>query len=846
MAAKIALGLTLDEIENRVTGQTRASFEPALDYVVVKFPKWPFDKFREADRTLGTQMKATGEVMAIDRTFEGAFMKALWSLEVRLSSLRTNRWKRRSDQELRHFIERPTDGRMFAILEALHRGFSVEEISGLSKIDPYFIRCLARLVRAEQEFHAPAYAPEPALVAEGTASSAEGRAGPPGAGGDGGGERVPTKAEALRELLSRAGETASERELHALREAILELGIDLAELKALGFSDQLIMAIAGLTPDQLSLWKRMFNVRPVYKAVDTCAAEFAASTPYYYSTWATMDDRRVALDQRPPTDRGAVVVIGSGPIRIGQGIEFDYCSVHAVMALRRMGFRAVMVNNNPETVSTDYDVSDALYFEPLTLEHVLEVVRRERALGVICQFGGQTAINLAEPLAKAGVRLLGTDLEGIDLTEDREKFDRLLEELGISRPPGLATADYDQAVREARKIGFPVLVRPSYVLGGRAMRIIHSEEALREWIENNRHAFAGKPILIDKFIRGREVEVDLITDGETVVIPGLMEHIERAGVHSGDSMAVYPPQTLTLQEEYQVVQSAIEIARAIGARGLMNIQFVLTSERLYVLEVNPRASRTVPFMSKITGVPMVALATRAIMGEITGQRLRDLGVIGGLYAEPGLTAVKAPVFSSSKLTRTEVELGPEMKSTGEVMGIGRSYYEALRKAMVAAGISLPEASPVSWQRNGMEDEQRPGSVLITVADRDKEAAVPIAWGFSQLGFKLYATRGTARFLREQGIEVEEVKKISEGRPHIVNLIHEDRFALVINTVSDNQQAEREGLLIRRAAVERGIPLMTSLDTAAALLRALRATAEGLATGVSVTPLSAIRSRYPGL
>jgi len=762
VAAKIALGRRLHEIVNQVTGQTMASFEPALDYVVLKIPKWPFDKFREADRHLGTQMKATGEVMSIDRSFEGAFMKALSSLEVKLSSFRTNRWKNVSDRDLHRFLAEPTDGRVFALFEAIYRGYSADYLHRLTGMSLYFIEKFEQIVHLEIE-------------------------------------------------LRKAG-------------SIMDAGL-LANLKRCGLTDELAARILDVDDSQVAMLRHQLKTEPCFKAVDTCAAEFFAQSPYFYSSYAEENDPLISERRAANTrgSKGKVLVLGSGPIRIGQGIEFDYCSVHALLALQELNYEAVIVNNNPETVSTDFDVSDSLYFEPLSFESVREIIMREKPLGVVCQFGGQTAINLAAPLDKAGVRILGITQDAIDETEDRERFDALMERLDIPRPPGGTVTEYAEALNVAERIGYPVLVRPSYVLGGRAMRVVYSEDYLRTYIEDNSHAFLGQPLLIDKFFSGKEVEVDVVSDGENVIIPGVMEHIERAGIHSGDSMAVYPPQTISSSVIDLMVEYATRIARAIHAQGLINIQFVIDrDDKVYVIEVNPRASRTVPFISKITGVPMIKLAMRGVMGG----SLADCGYELGLQPVGDLVAVKSPVFSFQKLTDLDVQLGPEMKSTGEVMGIANSYPIALHKALTAAGIRVQ--TPEQCQQMAL---------LFTIADPDKLDSLPVVRGFAELGFTVYSTAGTASFLKDHGIEAIGVRKLTEGRPHIVDEILSGRFQLVINTVSDNQKAELEARRIRREAVEHNIPVITSLDTANALLTAIR---QGRSQQVLITELGSIK------
>jgi carbamoyl-phosphate synthase large subunit len=760
VAAKIALGLHLDEITNSVTGKTMASFEPALDYVVMKIPKWPFDKFRGADKTLGTQMKATGEVMSIDRTFEGAFLKALSSLEVKLKSFRTHNFVNMEDDALQKFLTTPTDSRVFAVFEVLARGWDIERIRRLTNIDPFFLKKFRRMVDAEAVLKR--------ALAHGDGDLCE----------------------------------ADRRVLHSLKRD--------------GMSDDLLASALGTPVEEMRKLRGNKRVRPTFKSVDTCAAEFAATTPYYYSSYDGESDKPAATAGQGDK---CIVVLGSGPIRIGQGIEFDYCSVHALKALRRLGYRAAIINNNPETVSTDFDASDTLYFEPLTLESVLEILRVEKPLGVIVQFGGQTAINLAIPLAREGVNILGTTVEGIDETEDRRRFDALMAKLKINRPKGAAITNYSKAVDVAREIGFPVLVRPSYVLGGRAMEIVYTEQALSAFVKDNYYAFMGNPILIDEYHPGKEVEVDVISDGESVIVPGIMEHIERAGVHSGDSMAVYPPQTLADEHVKKIVECAESIARRIRAVGLINIQFVVSGGEVYVLEVNPRASRTVPFISKITGVPMIQLAIEGILG----QKFAPRGIPSGLYPVRGYVAVKAPVFSFAKMRKVDVGLGPEMKSTGEVMGIARDFPTALIKAMTAAGFDVPAL--IEAASKARRSKSSAGGILATVADPDKEDLIPIVQGFSDLGFKIRSTQGTADFLNAQGVEAEAVKKLAEGRPNILDYIRSGEFKLLINTISDNKIAEADALLIRREAVEHNIPVLTSLDTARALLASLNAALE---------------------
>jgi carbamoyl-phosphate synthase large subunit len=769
VAAKIAIGKTLDQIPNAVTQRTMASFEPALDYVVVKIPRWPFDKFVLADRRVGTQMKATGEVMAIDRTFEGALSKAIRSLETKLDSTRLATLETVATDDLLEWLAHPTDERLFVVAESIRRKVSLDRIHEQTHIDHWFLSKIRNLVAMEDEVARSADLYRPA---------------------DGGARQFVWEG-GLRSLLVRA--------------------------KRMGIADSAIGRATRIGAAAARSIRGEAGIGPTFKMVDTCAGEFDAATPYFYSTYEDEDEAEQPINNSawsengtnklPSGSRGRVVVLGAGPIRIGQGIEFDYCSVHAVKSLRELGYESIIINNNPETVSTDFDTSDRLYFEPLTIEDVLNVVDRERPLGVIVQFGGQTAINLASPLDEAGVPLLGTSCESIDLAEDREKFDAVLEELDISRPKGAAVTSLAGAVEAAREIGYPVLVRPSYVLGGRAMEIAWTEDELRSYMSLAAGETDRAPILVDRYVRGVEAEVDLIADGEEALIPGVMEHIERAGVHSGDSMAVCPPQTLDRETIDTMVDKAVRIAMRLNVHGLLNIQYVIAEDGVHILEVNPRASRTVPYLSKITGIPMVKLAT----GICVGQTLRSMGYAGGLLdlGPTSHVAVKAPVFSFSKLLDVEVSLGPEMKSTGEIMGVGFSFANALYKALVASGLG---AGPQT-------------SVLLTIADRDKEEALPVARALADMRFQIYATRGTHEYLTKQGIRSRPVMKIGEGSPNIVDFIRAGAIDLLVNTISPMKQVEREGRLIRRASVEQNIPCITSLDTAKALVTALAASSE---------------------
>lgn len=721
VTTKIALGYNLDEIPNKVTGQTTACFEPAIDYVVLKVPRWPFDKFVFGDRRLGTQMKATGEVMAIDRSFEAAFLKSIRSLEIGLQGLRLPELLSCSDESLRDRLKNADDERIFIIAEAFNRGFSIEEIWQITRIDKYFLKKIKNIIDFSLSLKA-------------------------------------------RELNSEI----------------------LTEAKKLGFSDSEIAVLKGLKEHEIRSLRRKKGIVPTYKLVDTCAAEFDAESPYFYSCY---EQENEALHD--PKAR-KVLVIGSGPIRIGQGVEFDYCSVHCVWALRDAGVKAIIVNNNPETVSTDFDTSDRLYFEPLVYEDVMNIIEEEQPEGVVVQFGGQTAINLANPLAKAGVKIMGTSNESIDRAEDRERFDSMVEELGIPRPPGKTVYTVEDAVKAAAGIGYPVLVRPSYVLGGRAMEIVYNEEEIKQYMKTAVKINREHPVLVDKYLLGKEIEVDAVCDGTQVLIPGIMQHIERAGVHSGDSMAVFPAYDLSQTIKDKVVDFTTRLARELQVKGLINIQFVEYADELYVIEVNPRSSRTIPFISKVTGVPLVKLATEIILGK----SLADCGYQGGLQAEPDFYAVKVPVFSFNKLEQVDITLGPEMKSTGEVLGIDKSLKAAIYKGLVAAGVEAPVK----------------GTIVATIADKDKEEAIPILKEFVHMGFKLLATEGTAAALKQNGVEVEKVNKFKEGHPNIVDLIREGKVDFVVNTLTHGRRPFSDGFHIRRASVELNVPCVTSLDT----------------------------------
>ncbi|WP_027088375.1 carbamoyl-phosphate synthase large subunit [Cohnella panacarvi] len=739
MAAKIAIGYTLDEIVNPVTGQTYACFEPTLDYIVTKIPRWPFDKFTSANRKLGTQMKATGEVMAIGRTFEESIQKAVRSLEIGVHRIFLKGANEIDDETLKARLVKADDERIFLVAEAFRRGWALQQIQDLSNIDWWFLDKIERIVQFEDVIRR-----EPGLTKE---------------------------------------------TLHlAKRNGFTDRAI--AELRREGHPGG-----AHTQESEVREYRKAQGLTPVYKMVDTCAAEFEATTPYYYSTYETENEVL-------PSSKEKIIVLGSGPIRIGQGIEFDYSTVHAVWAIRNAGYEAVIINNNPETVSTDFSTSDRLYFEPLFFEDVMNVVEQEKPLGVIVQFGGQTAINLAAPLAKAGVRILGTTLESIDEAEDRKKFEALLRKLNIPQPKGTTVTSVDEAVDAAQALGYPVLVRPSYVLGGRAMEIVYSDEELLAYMKVAVKINPEHPVLIDRYMLGKEIEVDAICDGETVVIPGIMEHVERAGVHSGDSIAVYPPQSLTDEVKQQAIDITIKIAKELKTIGLVNIQFVVWQEQVYVIEVNPRSSRTVPFLSKVTRIPMANLATQAILGN----KLKDLGYQDGLWPEDEFVSVKVPVFSFAKLRRVDPTLTPEMKSTGEVMGRDRHYAKALYKGLIGSGMKIPQS----------------GAIIATVADKDKAEAIEILKGFYNLGYKLIATGGTADAIEAAGLKVRRVAKLSEGEPNIVDLIRTGQAQFVVNTLTKGKTPERDGFRIRREAVENGVVCLTSLDTVSALLHMLQA------------------------
>ena len=730
VSSKIAIGYTLDEITNAVTHKTKACFEPALDYCVVKFPRWPFDKFVYADKTLGTQMKATGEVMSIDRTFEGAILKAVRSLEIGVHRLHFEQLNEWDNDKLKKRLSRINDERIFVIAEVLRRNLAtVDEIHNITKVDKWFINKIKNITDFEVKL---------------------------------------------------AKEDLNLRNLRAA--------------KLLGLCDKSIAELTKRTELEVRQMRIQSKIFPYYKMVDTCAAEFEAVTPYYYSTF------RAEEDEVEISGRKKVIVLGSGPIRIGQGVEFDYCSVHSVWALREMGIEAIIINNNPETVSTDFDISDRLYFEPLTTEDVLNIIYKEQPEGVIVQFGGQTAINLAASLHEAGVKVFGTSVDDIDRAEDRERFDEVLTEIGIPRPKGISVTNLDEAIKGASEIGYPVMVRPSYVLGGRAMEIVYTENELRDYMSRAVKVTPDHPVLVDRYVQGTEVEVDAIADGVDVVIPGIMEHVERAGVHSGDSIAVYPPQTLTSKIIYIITDYTKRLALALKVKGLLNIQYVVADGVVYVIEVNPRSSRTVPFLSKVTNIKMVNVATQAALGK----SLKQQGFYTGLVEPKAYVAVKAPVFSFAKMQDVDISLGPEMKSTGEVMGIDYHYARALYKAITGAGMNIPIE----------------GCILFTVADKDKEEVKQLAKAFYDLGFKIAATEGTAKALQKIGIDAEIVGKVHQRSVDIIQRIKSSKIHLVVNTQAPGKHIMRDGFRIRRATVEHGIPCLTSLDTAWEVLRML--------------------------
>ena len=731
VTAKIAIGYTLDEIENAVTKKTYASFEPMLDYCVVKMPRLPFDKFIHAKRTLTTQMKATGEVMSIGTNFEGALMKAIRSLEQHVDSLIFGDYDKLTDDELLKELEKIDDLRIYVIAEAIRRGFDYDTIFNITKIDRWFLDKIAVLVEMEKKL---------------------------------------AKADTLdKELLQ--------------------------EAKRLEFPDKVIGSLTGKTEREIKELRNEYNIHAAYKMVDTCAAEFEATTPYYYSVFGSENEAEETHPQKK------VLVLGSGPIRIGQGIEFDYCSVHSTWAFAKEGWETVIVNNNPETVSTDFDIADKLYFEPLTPEDVEAIVRIEKPDGAVVQFGGQTAIKLTESLMKMGVKILGTKAEDVDAAEDRELFDEILEKTKIPRAAGGTVFTAEEAKAVANRLGYPVLVRPSYVLGGQGMKIAFNDEEIEEFIGIINRIAQDHPILVDKYLQGKEIEVDAVCDGTDILIPGIMEHIERTGIHSGDSISVYPAPTISEPVKEMIVEYTKRLAQALHVIGLINIQFIVMDEQVYVIEVNPRSSRTVPYISKVTGIPIVDLATKVIIGET----IRGMGYEPGLAPTADYIAIKMPVFSFEKLRGAEISLGPEMKSTGECLGIAKTFNEALYKAFLGAGIKLPKYK----------------QMIMTVKDADKPEAVGVAKRFEALGYKIYATRSTAKYLQEHGVNALRINKISQESPNVMDLILGHKIDLVIDTPTQgNGDKNRDGFLIRRNAIETGVYCITAMDTANALAQSL--------------------------
>ena len=735
VAAKIALGYTLDEIKNAITGKTYASFEPMLDYCVVKIPRLPFDKFITAKRTLTTQMKATGEVMSICHNFEGALMKAIRSLEQHVDSLMSYDFTGLTEDQLIEELAVVDDRRIWKIAEAIRRDISKEYIHRITKIDRWFIDKIAILVEMEQAL-----------------------------------KTQPLTGELL------------------------------LEAKRMEFPDYVIGNLCGRTEAEIKALREGYNIRAAYKMVDTCAAEFAAATPYYYSVYGGPDTENEAVST---PDKKKVLVLGSGPIRIGQGIEFDFCSVHCTWAFEKEGYETIIINNNPETVSTDFDIADKLYFEPLTPEDVENIVKIEKPDGAVVQFGGQTAIKLTEALMKMGVKILGTSAEDVDAAEDRELFDGILEQCQIPRPKGDTVFTAEEAKEVANRLGYPVLVRPSYVLGGQGMRIAVSDEDVEEYIGIINQIAQDHPILVDKYLMGKEIEVDAVCDGEDILIPGIMEHIERAGIHSGDSISVYPAQTISETAKETIAEYTRRLAKALHVVGMINIQFIVCGEEVYVIEVNPRSSRTVPYISKVTGIPIVPLATKVILGY----KLKDLGYEPGLQPEAKHFAIKMPVFSFEKIRGADISLGPEMKSTGECLGIAETFNEALYKAFIGAGIKLPK------HRN----------MIITVKEEDHEEVVPIAKRFEALGYRIYATRGTAKVLKENGIKAIRTNKLEQPAPNLMDLILGHKIDVVIDTPPQGVEHQKDGFVIRRNAIETGVNVLTSLDTAEALVTSLENT-----------------------
>lgn len=768
VAAKIALGYTLDEIKNAITGKTYASFEPTLDYCVVKFPRLPFDKFITAKRTLTTQMKATGEVMSICTNFEGAMMKAIRSLEQHVDCLTSYDFSDLDDDELLDRLKIVDDQRIWVIAEALRRGISHEQIHDITMIDLWFIDKLHTLVKMELK-------------------------------------------------LLRCGEKNTAGKTGTLEDAKKVISFDtMLEAKRLEYPDTVISRFTRFPVSVLKELRDFYNIHATFKIVDTCAAEFAAETPYYYSVYNGPDSEDEAA-LKTTTDRKKILVLGSGPIRIGQGIEFDYCSVHATWAFKKECYETIIINNNPETVSTDFDIADKLYFEPLTAEDVENIVRLEKPDGAVVQFGGQTAIKLTQDLMKMGVKIYGTDAKDVDAAEDREIFDQILEETQIKRAQGATVYTAEEAKEVANRLGYPVLVRPSYVLGGQGMQIALSDEEIEEFMNIiNRYA-QDHPILVDKYLQGIETEVDAVCDGEDIVIPGIMEHIERSGIHSGDSISVYPAQSLSDKVKETIAEYTRRLAKALHVIGLINVQFIAVGDEVYIIEANPRSSRTVPYISKVTGIPIVDLAAQVMMGK----KLRDLGYKPGLQPEAGYVAIKMPVFSFEKIRGAEISLGPEMKSTGECLGISKSFDEALYKAFLGAGINLPKYK----------------QMIITVKDADKGEVIDIARRYKKLGYIIYATRSTADTLNENGVSARKINRLSQESPTVIDLILGHKIDLVIDTPTQGRDKTRDGFIIRRTAIETGVNVITALDTARALVTSLEsASSEEALTLVDIAKL----------
>lgn len=730
VATRLSLGYLLDEVKNEVTGKTFACFEPALDYIVVKIPKWPFDKFKKANKRLGTKMMATGEVMAIGNNFEAAFQKGLRSLEIGRFSFEHPVVKKMTIEELKAAVVKPDDERIFVVAEMLRRGYIKEKLQKITGIDKFFMEKIEWIVKQEEQL----------------------------------------KKMKFKDL-----------DENYLR-----------NLKKKGFSDKGIAQLMGISERDIERKRKAYNIVPTYKMVDTCAGEFAADSSYFYSTYDQFDEVVVS-------DKRKVVVIGSGPIRIGQGIEFDYCTVHAVKTLKKLGIESIIINNNPETVSTDFSTADKLYFEPLVTEDIMAILEKEKPEGVILQFGGQTAIKLANDLSDRGIKIIGTSADKIDEAEDRERFEEMMEELNINRPKGRGVWDVAHGIEIANQIGYPVLVRPSYVLGGQGMEICHDEYNLVKYLEASFERDSANPVLIDKYLNGIELEVDAICDGEDVLIPGVMEHLERAGVHSGDSITIYPQQNLYEGTEEELLEITKKMAKALEVKGMMNIQFIAFQNKLYVIEVNPRSSRTVPYISKVSGVPAIEIATRVALGE----KLKDLGYGTGIYKKPDVVAVKVPVFSTEKLSSVEVSLGPEMRSTGEVLGVGNNMDEAIFKGLLGA------------KRVHLIQDRK---ILVTIRDKDKEEFLPIAKSLVKHGSTLFATKGTQKFLAENGVESTLVNRIGEQSPNINDVLKDREVDLLINTPTKANDAQRDGFKMRRMAIEYGVDVLTSLDTINAILR----------------------------